>query len=764
MTELEQLLYTRVARGAAGLGLQAVAASRGLADREDVLTRAALRLCRYTAPRDSHRDPATPVSYGWTDCDGMRFVFRRGHLGLDTTGRPGNFYAHIVAGPVAALPVHELAARFDSPFWWRGELPVGPVLPRIGLGEIPAAPLPALHPDELSDVVAAILAHDGQLPVILRKPPEVIVAAFAELALRLPEVTEGLTLSTYETSRFVDEFDITGMAVTERSPLRAQADQPAYPATRICHARLILSDDVGDRAVVRAAVGALRGGDAANGEVVTLDAVLRCITVLTTGTPDHDLLLPVLRREGGLMTVLALPNGSDILVALLLDSGSPAWEALRQLDSVRANQAVEVATRLGREIADRSTAHTVGEYVHKIGRNLHRYRDTCLLELLRRLPPHVLHNADLAFADRRALLHVAGRCADTTAVIGPLLDTSVADCLRIADDTGLAVRVRATALARAFSATRKDPAPTLARLRRPGDLASYFIEALRSVAPLCEAVGKVDTRLADSVATATAQALEPHERHLLLRTVLPRLDIRRRPGFLAEALTAAPAPDPEWDVVISTVIGETLMIRAQDGPHPACVTEDITYLAGLGYGPRSAAWRQVLSAPRAGDLDDAVRAAADPALVRYRVATVPMLLYRYRLLIKTPQEVDQLIRGLTARGLATGERDAIDLLIDTCLLGDTAPLAAAILRHICSRLETSHRNAFHFRLHLRARGLRTRVTAIAAVVGYVEVGAILRKEIEDAKVRAWLYDIYQSIAPHPGRTLTERPRGWRTFR
>ncbi|MGW5216900.1 GAP1-N2 domain-containing protein [Nocardia sp. NPDC004085] len=763
MTELEQLLYTRVPRGAAGLGLQPVAASRGLADREDVLTRAAVRLCRYTAPRGSHRDSATPVSYGWTDFEGMRLVFRRGHLGLDTTGRPGNFYAHVVAGPAAALPVHELAARFDSPFWWRGELPVGPVLPRIGLGEIPAAPLRALHPEELSDVVAAILAHDGQLPVILRKPPEVIVAAFAELAWRLPEVAEGLTLSTYETSRFVDEFDITGMAVTERSPLRAQADQPSYPATRVSHARLILSDDAGQRAVVRAAVGAMRSGDAANGEGVTLDAVLRCITVLTTGTPDHDLLLPVLRREGGLMTVLALPNGSDILVALLLDSGSPAWEALRQLDSVRANQAGEVATRLGRVIADRSTARMLGEYVHKIGRSLHRYRDICLLELLRRLPPHVLHTADLTFADRRVLLHIAGRCADTTAVIGPLLDTTVADCLRIADDAGLPVRVRATALARAFSATRKDPATTLARLRHPGDLASSFVEALPSVAPLCEAVGKLDQVLAYSVATATAQALDPRERHLLLGTVLPRLDAGRRPGFLAGALTAAPEPDPAWDVVISTVIGEYLVVRGQDGRRPAWVTEDITYLAGLGYGPRSAAWRQLLSAPHATDLGDALGAAADPALVRYRPVTVPMLLYRYRLLIRTPREVDQAIGDLTARGLAAGERDALDLLIDACLAGDAAPLAAAILRHVCSRLATGHRD-FHLRLHPRARGLRARMTAIAAVVGYVEVGAILGKEIEDARVRAWLYDIYQSIAPLPGQALPERHWGWRTFR
>ncbi|MFE7744796.1 hypothetical protein [Nocardia sp. NPDC057455] len=760
MTELEQLLYTRVPRGAAGLGRQTVAATDGLADREDVLTRAALQLCRYTAPPDRHRDSLMPVSYGWTDREGMRFVFRRGYLGLDATGRPGNFYAHIVAGPVTALPVIELAARFDSPFWWRGQLPVGPVLPRTGLGDIPPAPLPVLHPDELSDVVAAILARGGQLPVILRKPPEVIVAAFAELARRLPEVAEGLTVSTYETSRFAEEFDITGMAGTERPRPGMIGVRSTRPVAQLHQAqRLILSDDTSDRAVVRAAVEAVRGGEG-GGEVVPLDAVLRCITVLTTGRPDHALLALLLRREGGLATVLALPRGSDILVAFLLESDPPAWKALRRLETVPADRADDLATRLGREIADRSAAHTVGAYVREVRSNLGAYRDTCLLALLHHLAPHVLNAADLALADRCVLLHVAAQRAGTSTVAEALLTTTtVADCLVIADEVRLSARIRAAALARAFLATRKDPASILARLRASAELASYFVEALPSVAPLYEAVAELDPRLAYSVAIATAQALDTDQRHAILAIVLPGLDTRRRPGFLAAALTVPPAPDPEWDAIISTVIGEDLVVRSQDRQRPAGVTEHLTFLAGLNYGPRSAAWTRLLRMPRrTADLEDALRAAAGPALEPYRAVTIPLVLHRSRFLIKTQEGVAHLIRELTRDRLASTERDALGLLIDACLLDDTAPLAAAILRHICARLAGGHLSTFHHRL--RPRGLQARAAAIAAVVGYVEVGAILGNEIEDTAVRAWLRGIYQSIGPPPARGRAGRRRRW----
>ena len=292
----DQLLFTWAPRGAAGPGFQPVAVTPRLADPRTTTSQTAIRYCRYTPPPG-----AEPVSYGWVVAGDDRIVFRRGGLDRSATRRPGNFYAHVLVGPVELAPVTELAARLGSDFWWRGE-PVAEYLSRWGgdlvpvdLADVPRAEPAAVDEDDLAAVADAVLHPPVRVPVVLGRPPPVTAALVGELARRLPGAVEHLSVSTYEHPDDAAAFDVIGLSGADPAPLPS----------------------------ARRAFGALVTGRAV----------------------DAALLPPALAEPRSAAVLLGREAGRAALVRALLDGHAPVWAATRSLPG---SLLAELATDLGR--------------------------------------------------------------------------------------------------------------------------------------------------------------------------------------------------------------------------------------------------------------------------------------------------------------------------------------------------------------------------------------------------------------------------------
>jgi hypothetical protein len=118
---IEQLYYTWAPRGAEGINrFQIAAISAGLKRPPLVSLMPDLRrFCRYDRPAGASEGPA---SFGWLDLRQHRVAFLRVPV-PGTGGRSGSFAAHLLVGPIAALPAGEIASSFGAGFWWTGLTP-----------------------------------------------------------------------------------------------------------------------------------------------------------------------------------------------------------------------------------------------------------------------------------------------------------------------------------------------------------------------------------------------------------------------------------------------------------------------------------------------------------------------------------------------------------------------------------------------------------------------------------------------------------------
>lgn len=204
---LEQLQYTWARRGLSGINqFQIYSASPGL--RGGTLMRSVRgvveSLCRYVPPGDHG---ALPVSYGWIDHDRFRIAFSR--VGLPPPQpREGNFAVHLVIGPTAELPAHEIAARFESPFWWHG---LGPEALEDGAedrvpDELPTLSLAAIQqvantgPPRSADyaLAHALATRPERTRLLVVGDSYEIGRSLRRIAAAVPFAFEGTSLSTYE--------------------------------------------------------------------------------------------------------------------------------------------------------------------------------------------------------------------------------------------------------------------------------------------------------------------------------------------------------------------------------------------------------------------------------------------------------------------------------------------------------------------------------------------------------------------------------------
>jgi hypothetical protein len=228
---MEQLHYSWSINGLQGMArFQVTAASPGLQNLSSDLALLALRLCRWS------RDPSCdPVSYGWINVRGYRFVFKRAAAGVAPDGRPGNFTAHVIVARQDELPEYQLVQEAAPDLWWDGH-DESTTLPTLSAQ--PLRPPGRGSPQEVKIALAQIL-HSGFTGRINAHWAALLSAATL-CVQTLPWALEHVEgFSTYESSETAPWFTLCGAA--PRIP------EPHLPEVALQAAQLLVSDDCAAR-------------------------------------------------------------------------------------------------------------------------------------------------------------------------------------------------------------------------------------------------------------------------------------------------------------------------------------------------------------------------------------------------------------------------------------------------------------------------------------------------------------------------------------
>jgi hypothetical protein len=598
---LEQLLFTWSESGLDGrAGFQRIAASAGFTDRGSPLTAAAIRLCRYDRPKRVVDPADAPVSYGWLDRDGIRLVFCRTYVGLDAWGRPGNFCAHIVAGPIDTLPVAHLARRFGSPFWWAGGPVERGVLPLVTLAEITEMP-PEPPGEALPEVVDRLLTDYGRRPVTVAAPPQAVVGLASWLATALPGVFGGCAVSTYESVEPVGAFDLVGTLPGVAYPGSAVVTWlPAGHPVGRC-AALIVSDDRPDRELVGLALDAARAGDGTV-PVNRLVSVLDVYARLTSGEPAVlPELLPLLadRTSAGPTLALATPAGAmpvlDTVTEGLLDGNLALATALDRSSGTQTRVALgRLARRLGARVAAvgrPGLIPTVLRLAEVIGSDV---ADEFIADLLRRA---VADPELLATVDPATCVRLLESCSDEhTDVVEQLLIGAMVTYATVAS-ANLPVEWRADVVAGALRHGHGTTAEVARLLTIDAELARHVALRMPDEGTLTRLSDAVDDRRAATLAPDLATALGPEPAAHLLGRVAARLPGNERLHFVRRHAPGPGVPLPTWwrpivRAAVEAAVRDALISLAW--PVGVVFHETTRGLVTRVGGPFAAAWAQVL--------------------------------------------------------------------------------------------------------------------------------------------------------------------------
>lgn len=331
MTDLlEQVVFGWSETGLQGRNrLQLVASSEGWR-RDNKYRRAALRLCRLDAP--GGRDP---ISFGWVDLGGRRFVFQR-RMVASSTGDARRLVAHVVAGAPGELSVDLVLRAFDSDFWWAGDA-LDPVLEPASATDLLRGSAWA-HPPAASPVaeplLGRILAASRGTPVAFEGDSRELHAAAWGIHERLPRLFETLSFSTYETGQMVRWFDVVGLDGTTR-PRGAQwcsrnATSPRYDDRQLSGLREVLGVAAKDLAVSRDAEGPKVYRD-----------VLRAAERAVAGKPEA--IPKLLTRERTLPLLLSTDVGVRAVAQALWVLDPQPWPRVPVADAAAGDRVAALA-------------------------------------------------------------------------------------------------------------------------------------------------------------------------------------------------------------------------------------------------------------------------------------------------------------------------------------------------------------------------------------------------------------------------------------
>lgn len=458
MPTIEQLWYTWSATGLEGSSrFQVRAASSGLADLGSRLSQAATSLCSY-----EHRHGSSPVSFGWIDIGLVRFAFHRVDAGNDGWGRPGNLFAHIVAGGVADLPVSRILASFGSALWRtspEGIAKEDTVLAPLSTADLSLSSAPQYEPSvkEIEGFLASFVnARLRQRRLIVVGQPAVVVgmlvAAMAEM--RLPSSgIEGVSLSTYEPGRWLERFDVVAVPTLDLVDRQVQGDvlsldgpivdQPAH--VRSWSAASAQRQPVDLHALAAAHSVAVSGGSY---DVVRHMEAWEIISALEgDGELPIARVLGVLRTPAAAAEVLRSQRGRVAIATSIVELNMAAWSA------------IDLAHDLLPEADLRRLGRVIGEAVRDSGDSRSAALMGCVPELRARGPELASEfltvlcqdAATIALSDRIALLRVAERAAVSDVELRELLVCTPRDLVVIVGTEELSVGWRGFGLAHVFS-------------------------------------------------------------------------------------------------------------------------------------------------------------------------------------------------------------------------------------------------------------------------------------------------------------------------
>lgn|GEM_PF-5773516 len=233
---LEQLIYGYGAGLEQSPGAQIKAVSPGLSNLTLLSVHWARQLCIGYHPPVCR--PQAPVSFGWVDIDGLRYVFCRG-VSSGRAGRGGTIAGHVVVGPPAAIDPAVVGGWYGSPFWRLNNPDASDALPVVTAADISPADITA-RPTRVDDTTVsgfcqALLAareHGRRLAVVA--PPEIVAALYTAAGRLLGGAVLGdRSLSTFETSEPVDPrigFAVVGMDTHRTAPADMALFDPDDPA------------------------------------------------------------------------------------------------------------------------------------------------------------------------------------------------------------------------------------------------------------------------------------------------------------------------------------------------------------------------------------------------------------------------------------------------------------------------------------------------------------------------------------------------------
>ncbi|GAA4257339.1 GAP1-N2 domain-containing protein [Dactylosporangium darangshiense] len=612
---IEQFWYTRPAGRGGTPGFQIVAASPGLRDRHSSTVATALRLCRYDPPADPDPGAEPPPSFGWVDADGLRYCFRRVPAGVDEYGRPGNLAAHILVAPRELLPAAELAARFASPWWWRGSAVTTAELPCLsGLASVPRKdpPEPA---GLLPPFLDAILGRGPRTLVAVPSAPQVVAGLVAAVERRFAGLMDEFAVSTYEGPDTALWFDIVGAVKPPPGALLVTPGGDARTAAPVARARTLILAPA-PRALALASRAAGIGTPEA--DVRPLAAFIGGYDDLIHGArPGDDVLAALLGRPAVVdATLQEFPAvRAELALALVRGAAEPVAAAVRSGAGAPALEAVGTAIAdalTGNETAAPGRWDPVLARLPGLSAVLAAACERALLDRLAGEPALVEAAGPRA---RLALLHRAagdGLRPFDSAVRG-LLDGLGTDWPTVADDSRFASEWRGQVLAAALGSGRAAPADVAARLVRLPELVPHAVGHLAGAGRLRAVVVAVAPDARARFVFDAARALPPAGRTELIGWyAAEQLTGDARLRFLVAGRSARllhRADEPIGRAVRAAVAGR--LARDLDaGALPRTATEAEDLLAWCA-DAESAAWLAVLRLDRAApasvpELRDAV--------------------------------------------------------------------------------------------------------------------------------------------------------------
>nr|WP_246221213.1 hypothetical protein [Phytoactinopolyspora mesophila] len=563
-------------------GFRPVAATGDLGKPRSWLADQALRLCRYYPPAHLGAGVHAPISYGWWTDGSTRWVFRRGHLGNDPTGRPGNFFAHILAGHRDALPLTAVAGRFGSSHWWDGG-PIPKLWDRVELADIPPATLEPVSGEQLESFLTTVLRGRGTTCAVLREPPAVTIACVAVISRRLPGLLDGLQFSTYEAPQHAVGFDLVGMHSSDPPPRGAVAEEAIDADDVELGARMLLSDQPEDQDLARILLAAATV-DGTESAVDRMAAFLPSFRRHSDDDAIDTITALVLRFPDTAETLLKYPFGVRSVIRLLVAGDQSAWSALVWLPP-----GTQVA--VGTELALKQDGYSLAEMLRQVRSGPPAFQHAFHAALLTSCSPVRLGR--LRLSDRLELLRAAAQMRVSQQVVDALYGRDAGDLTRIADCRDLPTSWRGHALARRLM-TRADPAPALERLCHDFRLAIATAQALDKPMPLIRALEEQPHQTVMQVVLTTVEGFNEDARISLISAVLEKVNPLSRPHELAAALRRAPPQSMGWDVVATTAVLDAIG-EALERHRPAeAISSQIRALLTTVGGPCSSALHRVI--------------------------------------------------------------------------------------------------------------------------------------------------------------------------